>query len=149
MAPRAVVVQEAPLDQSSVAKPRPVPTPTSRPFWDALRDERIVVQRCGACGGWVHYPRNRCSHCLSDALSFEPVSGDATVHTFTVARRPTAAPFADEVPQVISVVELAEGVRVTTTLVDVAPEDVRVGMPVRPVFDHGADGVTLLRYRPA
>jgi uncharacterized OB-fold protein len=137
------------LDRSSVAKPRPVPTPTSQPFWDALRHERIVVQHCAACGGWVHYPRNRCSHCLSDALSFEPVPGDATVHTFTVARRATAAPFADEVPQIIAVVELAEGVRFTTTLVDAAPDDVRAGLPVRPVFDHGTDGITVLRYRPA
>jgi uncharacterized OB-fold protein len=61
----------------------------------------------------------------------------------------TAAPFADEVPQIITIVELDEGVRFTTNLVDVAPEDVRVGMRVAPVFDHGDDGMTLLRYRPA
>jgi len=66
-----------------------------------------------------------------------------------VARQATAPPFVDEVPQIIAIVELAEGVRFTTNLVDVAPEDVRVGMRVQPVFDHGDDGMTLLRYRPA
>jgi uncharacterized OB-fold protein len=84
------------------------------------------------------------------------VSGHGTVLTFTVARQPTARPFADEVPQILAVVELDEGVRMTTTLVDVDPDvdpDVdhgalRVGMPVVPVFDHGPDGVTLLRFRP-
>jgi uncharacterized OB-fold protein len=137
------------VDDITIAKPRPVPTPTSQPFWDALRAERIVVQRCGACGGWVHYPRNRCSHCLSDDLAFHEVTGAGVVHTYTVSRQPTAPPFADEVPQIIAVVELTEGVRVTTTLVEVEPEAVRVGMAVTPVFDHGDDATTLLRYRPA
>jgi len=133
----------------TIPKPRPLPTPVSQPFWDALREERIVVQHCDACGGWVHYPRSRCSHCLSDNLSFREVDGAASVYTFTVARQATAPPFADEVPQIITIVELDEGVRFTTTLVDVAPEDVRVGMRVVPVFDHGDDGMTLLRFRPA
>ncbi len=137
------------MSETTIPKPRPLPTPVSQPFWDALRDERIVVQHCNACDQWVHYPRSRCSHCLSDQLEFRPVDGAAVVYTFTVARQATAAPFADEVPQIITIVELDEGVRFTTNLVDVAPEDVRVGMRVTPVFDHGSDGRTLLRYRPA
>jgi uncharacterized protein len=131
-----------------VEKPRPRPTPVTAPYWDALRSERIVLQRCGDCDGWVHYPRSRCSHCLSDALSWHEVSGRASVYTFSVARQPTARPFADEVPQIIAVVELEEGPRLTTTLVGTEPGDVQVGQRVEPVFDHGDDGVTLLRYRP-
>jgi uncharacterized protein len=130
-------------------KPRPRPTPVTAPFWDALRAERIVVQRCAACGGWVHYPRSRCSHCLSDALAWHEVSGGGTLYTFSVARQPTAPPFADEVPQIIAVVELDEGPRLTTTLVGADPDAIRVGQRVVPVFDHGDDDVTLLRYRTA
>jgi uncharacterized OB-fold protein len=129
-------------------KPRPVPTPTTQPFWDALREERLRMQRCDDCATWVHYPRSRCPHCLSAALSWHDVSPDATVYSFSVARQPTAPPFADEVPQIITVVELDNGVRMTSTLVDVAPDDVRVGMKVAPVFEHGDDGITMLRYRP-
>ena len=129
-------------------KPRPQPTPTSHPFWDALRDERISLQRCDDCKQWVHYPRNRCPHCFSPSLSWHEVSGRGAVYSFSVARQPTAAPFADEVPQIITVVELDEGVRLSTTLVDVEPGDVHVGDRVEPVFDHGADGITLLRFRP-
>ncbi|HEX7096914.1 MAG TPA: Zn-ribbon domain-containing OB-fold protein [Acidimicrobiales bacterium] len=129
-------------------KPRPRPTPTSQPFWDALRAERIDLQRCDECGSWVHYPRSRCSTCLSARLSWHTVDGSGHVYTFSVSRQPTAPPFADEVPQIIAVVELANGVRVTTTLVDVEPDDVRVGMAVQPVFEHGDDGITMLRYRP-
>ena len=130
------------------AKPQPVPTPTSQPFWDGLARHEVRVQQCDACRAWVHYPRHRCPVCLSDRLTWHRIAPDGTVYTFTVARRPTAAPFADEVPQIIAVVELEVGVRVTTTLVGVDAADVRVGMPVTAVFDAGPDGVTLLRFRP-
>jgi len=129
------------------SKPRPLPTPTSQPFWDALAEERIVLQRCEACGGWIFYPRSRCSHCLSDRLVWEEVSGGATVFTFSVARQATFPAFVDEVPQIIAVVELVEGVHMTTTIVDAEPEQVRIGAAVVPVFDHGDDGRTLLRHR--
>jgi uncharacterized protein len=129
--------------------PRPEPTPTTAPFWDALAGDRVVLQRCGRCQAWVHHPRSRCPVCLADALAWHEVAGTGVVHTFTVARYPTAPPFADQVPQLLAVVELDEGVRMTTTLVDVDPEAVRIGMAVAPVFDHGADGRTLLRFRPS
>jgi len=134
-------------------KPRPLPTPVSQPFWDALRDERVVLQRCDACDRWVYYPRARCPGCLSDQLTWTTVGGLGTVYTFTVAEQPTAPPFADEVPQLLAVVELTEGVRVSTTLVDVDPTGISVGLPVAPVFDHGTSdddhgGITLLRFRP-
>ena len=129
-------------------KPRPVPTPVSQPFWDALRDERIVLQRCDDCDEWVYYPRSRCPRCLSDRLTWTAVDGRGTVYTFTVAEQPTAPPFAEDVPQFLAVVELTEGVRVSTTVVEVDRAALRVGLPVEPVFDHGDDGVTLLRFRP-
>ena len=130
-------------------KPRPVPTATSQPFWDALGEDRVVLQRCDDCDTWIYYPRARCPHCLSARISWHDVDGAGTVFSFTVAPQPTAPPFADEVPQLLAIVELREGVRVSTTLVDVAPDAIRIGLPVSPVFDHGTDGMTLLRFRPA
>jgi uncharacterized OB-fold protein len=138
---------------SALPKPRPEPTPVSQPFWDALRAERVDLQRCDDCGRWVYYPRSRCPACLSDRLTWTTVDGAGTVFAFTVAEQPTAPPFADEVPQLLAIVELAEGVRVSTTLVDVAPDAITLGMAVTPVFDHGPDrddhgAITLLRFRP-
>ncbi|MDH3684244.1 MAG: zinc ribbon domain-containing protein, partial [Acidimicrobiia bacterium] len=75
----------------------PVPTPTSQPFWDALADGRVLIQRCLQCDTWVYYPRARCSHCLSDSLEWTEVSGEGTVYTFTVARQPTTPAFAEVV----------------------------------------------------
>ena len=138
-----------PPARPDLPKPRPRPTPLTQPFWDALRDERVELQHCDDCGRWVYYPRSRCPGCLSEHLTWTEVDGRGTVYTFTVAEQATALPFADEVPQLLALVELTEGVRVSTTLVDVARDAIRVGMPVEPVFDHGDDGITLLRYRPS
>ena len=82
-----------------LAKPLPVATATSRPFWDGLAVRKVMLQQCDACNGWVFYPRVRCSHCLSDRLTWKEVSGRAVLYTFTVARAPTAPQFADELPQ--------------------------------------------------
>jgi len=133
-----------------MAKPLPHATDTSRPFWEGLREGEVRIQRCLDCAGWVFYPRSNCPGCLSNALEWQTVSGRGVLHTFTISRIPTVAMFADEVPQRLAVVELSEGVRVTTTLVDVAEEDIKVGMPLEPVFEstEGGEGV-LLRYRPA
>ena len=129
--------------------PRPVPIDVTRPFWDGLAADEIRLQRCRDCASWVFYPRPRCSTCLSAALDWHPVSGRGRVYSFTIARQATHPAFAADVPQLLAIVELDEGVRMTTTMVDVAPEDLAVGLPVAPVFDHGDDGVTLLRFRPA
>jgi uncharacterized OB-fold protein len=137
---------------ADLTKPRPRPTPVTKRFWDALDEDRIELQRCDDCGSWVHYPRWRCNHCLSRHLSWSEVAGSGTIYTFSTARQPTAPHFADEVPQIIAVVELDEGPRLSTTIVDATPDEVRVDARVLPVFDHGpggAGGVTLLRFRLA
>jgi uncharacterized OB-fold protein len=130
-------------------KPRPLPTPITQPFWDALRQERVVLQRCGACDSWVYYPRARCPRCLSGDLTWHEVSGRAHLFSYTITHQPTTYQFADEMPQIIAIVELDEGVRLTTTLVGVEHRDLSIGLKLVPEFDHGDDGLTLLRYTPA
>jgi uncharacterized protein len=130
-------------------KPLPSPTLITAPFWAGLKEGRILVQNCQDCGGWVFYPRSHCSHCLSDRLEWRQVTGAATLYTFTITRQPTAPHFADEVPQLLAVVELEGGIRMTTTLVNVAESDIRVGMKLVPCFDPVSDEVTLLRFQPA
>ena len=131
-------------------KPFPIPTPTSQPFWDGLAQGQVRIQQCDDCAAWIFYPRHLCPKCLSSDVSWKDISGEGQVYTFTIARRPTAPMFADEVPQKLAIIELDEGPRLTTTLVNVEPEGIKVGMRVKPVFDtvDGAD-ITMLRYEPA
>ena len=137
------------MSANNLDKPLPKPTPTTQPFWDALNEGKVRMQQCGNCAGWVFYPRTRCSHCLSDLLTWREVSGHGTLYTFTIARQPTAPQFADESPQLLAVVETVEGVRLTTTLVNVEHANIKIGMKVRPFFDRVAPETTLLRYQPA
>ncbi|MFU8815775.1 MAG: Zn-ribbon domain-containing OB-fold protein [Pseudomonadales bacterium] len=135
--------------EMNLDKPLPQPTPVTAPFWEGLRERRIRVQYCLDCDQWVFYPRSRCSHCLSERLEWRDVAGDATLYTFTIARQPTAPHFADEVPQLLAVVELTGGIRMTSTLVHVAEADIHVGMRLKAWFDPVSDQVTLLRFEPA
>ena len=131
-----------------LVKPIPRPSGTTRPFWDGLNERKVQIQRCDGCDSWVFYPRTRCPSCLSDLLIWREVSGQGVLYTYTLARQPTAPHFADETPQQLAVVELDEGVRMTSTLVNVEPSDIVIGMRLRPYFDQVTDAVTLLRYQP-
>ena len=136
-------------DPNAEARPVPEPTPVSRPFWDALREHRILIQYSPSSDAYVFYPRTLAPGTLADDLEWREISGAGTLYTFTVAERPTAPPWADAVPQLLAVVEWDEGPRLSTELVDVDPADIRIGMRVVPVFcDEPGSGMTLLRYRP-
>ncbi len=134
---------------SEFARPRPEPTPTSRPFWEATARGEFMIQHCRRCDAYVFYPRINCTGCGSLELEWRPTSGRGSVYSYTVARRPTHPAFADRVPYVIAIVELEEGPRVTTNLVDCDPEKVKIGMPVRVVFEDPVDGIAIPVFQPA
>ena len=130
-------------------RPLPEPTPTTRPFWNALAEDRMQLQHCPQCDHWVHYPRSRCPRCLGDRLQWRHVPGTGVVHTFTIARQATSPHFVDDVPQLLAIVELdppCQDVRITTTLIADNPAAITIGARVEPVFDHSG-AVTLLRYK--
>ncbi len=130
--------------------PKPRPTSISKPFWDGLRDQRIVVPRCDRCARWIFYPRRHCPHCCSTALTWERVSGRATLCSFTLARIPTLPVFTRPAPQNLAIVTLAEGFNMNSALVGVDPDSMRIGMALRPVFDQLDDsGATRLLFTAA
>ncbi len=126
-------------------KPQPMATDISRPFWEALKQHRVSIQHCADCGSWAFFPRSHCPSCLSDKLQWRDVSGAGTLLTYTVARIPTLPDFADEAPQKLAVVELAEGVHINTTLVGLGEDEIHIGMALKPVFDESGE-TTLLRF---
>ncbi|MDN5504800.1 MAG: OB-fold domain-containing protein [Comamonas sp.] len=126
-------------------KPLPHPTEISTPYWEGLKAHEVRIQQCDR-GHSLFFPRTHCPTCGSRSLKWSKVSGEGTLYSFTVARIPTMPEFTDEMPQALAVVELREGVRINTTMVGVAPEALKVGMEVRPVFDERPGEVTLLRF---
>jgi hypothetical protein len=127
----------------------PEPTPAARPFWAGLAEGRIVIQYSPSADRYVFYPRVLAPGTLADDLEWREVSGDASLYSFTVARRPTAPGWAERLPQLIAIVELAEGPRLTSELVNVKPDEIAIGMPLRPVFSTDENSQTLLKFEPA
>jgi uncharacterized OB-fold protein len=126
-----------------------VPSPTTEAFWTATAEQRFLIQRCGSCGRAQFYPRATCTTCASTQLEWEPASGDATLHTFTVARRATHPAFDGDEPYVVAIVELAEGPRMTGNVIGCDIDDVHIGMPLALVWDEpGDDGIRLPLWRP-
>src|SRR5262245_23666885 len=117
-------------------------------FWTSGADGKLRFLRCQSCGYWIHPPSPICPICHSRELQPEAVSGEAEVHTFTVNHQAWIPGF--DPPYVVAIVELPEqeGLRLTTNLVRVAPDDVRIGMPVKVTFEQWED-VWLPLFRPA
>lgn len=122
--------------------PIPHPDPDTAPFWAATLAGRLDLQRCDACRRIVVYPRARCPYCHADALTWTTMSGRGTVYASTIVYRPADESFAADVPYVVALVDLEEGARLMTRIVDCPPASVRTGMAVavrfRPVSDEAA-----------
>lgn len=125
------------------ARPTPVPDADSIPFWDGVQAGELRLQVCQDCGSWIYYARGLCPRCHGDDLAWQRASGEGVVYSFTVSRRPAGPAFAADVPYVVALVDLAEGPRMLSNIVDVAPEDVAVGDPVTVDFREMSPGLFL------
>ena len=113
----------------------PPSTPLTAPYWAGAQAGELRIQQCDNCGHRSFPPRANCPKCGSDALAWQPVSGRGSVYTFTVAHRPPHPVFREQCPLVIAVVELEEGPRLMTNILQCDPADVRVGMAVTVAFE--------------
>lgn len=136
------------MTDTKYAKPLPRLDEESKGFWEACRRRELMVQRCSACGALRHHPRALCPTCLSDAVEWLRCSGRGTVYSFTVTHQNQAPGFREALPYVLAYVELAEGVRLLSNIIDCAPEAVRIGMAVEVVFSDVTPAVTLPLFRP-
>lgn len=122
--------------------PLPVPDGDSQPFWDGIGRRELLIQRCDTCQRYIFYPRSHCPHCFGDSLSWVQAAGAGTIYSYTVVHQ-AYGPFAGDVPFVVALVELQEGVRMMTRIADSPPEAVRVGAPVHVVFEQINEELTL------
>jgi uncharacterized OB-fold protein len=127
----------------------PTPTPETKPYWDALKEHRLLIQRCKECQRAYFYPRPFCPRCFSFNVEWFEASGRGKLYSFVINHRP--APGFGPEPYVIAVVELDEGPRMMTNLVDVEPDPDKIScdMPVRIVYEDVTAEVTLPKFRPA
>ena len=116
--------------------------PDAVPYWDAARDGKLLVKKCNSCGELYHYPRPFCPFCMSDDTEWFECSGEGTIYTFSIMRR---AP----VPFALAYVELAEGPRILTNIVECDFDALDCGQPVRLTFLPTEGGPPVPVFRPA
>ncbi len=135
----------------SERSPKPVPTvtPELEPFFAAARRGRLVVQRCTHCGTYRFPPRPICSGCLSREAEWTTVSGEGEIFSFNVMHQVYHPGFAAEVPYAVVLVKLKEGAKMISNLVGVPPNEIRIGMPVKVMFETVSEEATLPKFVPA
>ncbi len=134
----------------SLAGERPLPEATelTAPFWQALRERRLVVQRCNECHQYRFPPEPGCFGCGSLTATWTPVSGRATLYSWTVTHPPLLPYFRARSPWPVVAVELEEGPRMISNLVGIPMEEYAIGMALQADFEDVDGDVTLLIVRP-
>ena len=114
----------------------------SRPYWEGIAQRELRIQQCNTCSKAVFYPRSICPHCHSDTLSWIVASGAGSIYSYTVAHQGFGA-FAEDVPFVVAIIELEEGTRMMSRIVDTPYERIVVGAKVQVTFERVSEDFTL------
>ncbi|PYN94795.1 MAG: hypothetical protein DMD91_26955 [Candidatus Rokuibacteriota bacterium] len=133
---------------------RPIPqpiTPEAKPYWDGLKAGKLILPRCETCGQAFFYPRVLCPRCQSRSITWFQASGKGKLHAFGIAHQSFNRAFKVPPPFVLAMIELAEGPRLLSNLINVEPDPrvVKCDMPVEIVFAKLTDDVTLPLFQPA
>lgn len=132
----------------SQEKPRPRIGPDNEPFWQGCRAHRLMLPFCEACGKAHLPPGPVCPYCLSERIAWRQASGCGRVSTWTIVHKAWFPSFQDEVPYNVVQVELDEGPRLASSLIDLGGRRPKIGDRVEVVFDDIDDALTLPRFRP-
>jgi uncharacterized protein len=135
---------------SDYRKPIPSPGPEALPYWQAARQHQLKLPYCPACSAFFWFPRPFCPRCFSWEVEWRQVSGNGTLYTYAIQYRPQMPGFETDLPYVTAIVQLDEGPRLMTNLVEVEadPAAIMCDMPVEVVFTDINDEIALPKFRP-
>ncbi|MBC3843745.1 hypothetical protein GXW82_36600 [Streptacidiphilus sp. 4-A2] len=135
---------------------QPVPDAFTQVYWDAAAQGRLLLRRARGLRRAHHYPREFCPYCWSEDVAWEQASGRACLYTWSEVHANDLPPFRDRLPYVAAVVDLAEGPRLMTEVVDCPAGLLRIGMELAVSFPTTAaaevDGMSITSvpvFRPA
>ena len=127
----------------------PRPTPETEAYWDGCRKHELLLQRCTECSEFQFYPRILCTSCSSDKLEWVKANGQGKILTFTVVRRPVSEAYAADIPYVVALIELDEGPTMMSNVVECNPEALKIGDPVRVLFEDWSKDISIPMFSPA
>ena len=116
-----------------MTKPIPVIDGDSKKFWDGCNNEQLLIQCCDDCNRYIYYPRIVCPHCMSSNISWHESKGTGKIYSYTIVRFGPPG-FEEDVPYISALVELDEGVRMISNLVECDLEDIKCDIPVEVTF---------------
>ena len=127
--------------------PAPLISPEAKPFWDGTKAGKLMLPRCSRCDFVIWYPRQFCPECGHHSVEWFEASGHGSIYSFTVVRRGEGA-YRETPLYVLAFVELKEGPRVLTNIIDCDPAQLQIGQSVSAVFCDAGDEAALLRFKP-
>lgn len=133
---------------SEYSKPLPEVQPYTQAFWDGTKQRKLLIQTCGDCGSKIFFPRRQCPECWSEKLSWIEASGKATIYAFSITYEGVEEMFVEDLPIVLAWVDLPEGIRMQTNIIDCDPNSVEIGQAVEVVFKDVTDDITLPYFKP-
>ena len=123
--------------------------PWSEPFWEGAKQHKLLIQECKDCNAKIFYPRKICPECWSENLSWTEASGKGRIFSYSVTMAGVEEKFTEDLPFVLALVDLEEGVRMMTNIVDCPHDEVSIGMDVEVVFEDVTEDVSLPKWRPS
>ena len=137
------------MNATTYDKPLPDISPLTQPFWDGLREHRLVLQACQHCHTVRHYPRPVCDQCYSMDSEWVVGSGHGTIHSWTVNHHPFHFAFKRESPFITLTVDLADGVRMQAPLRDADAALLKIGLAVQLIYEDVTPELTLPAFKLA
>ena len=137
-------------EEKTYNKPLPEFRPETRPFWDAAKEHKLVIPRSRETGEFFFYPRALSpGNDMSEDIEWVESEGRGKVWTFSIHHMGPSKAYKGEPPYVVALIEMEEGVKMMSNVIDVDPKEVFIGMDVTVVFDDVTDEVTLPKFKPA
>ena len=133
---------------SGYTKPVPRGEDYNGEFYNFCKQHELRFQCCADCHTWRHMPRESCRNCGSFEWTWERSKGQGKIFSWSVIHRALHPGFADDLPYAVVLVELDEGVRLVSHVVDLAIADLEIGLPVEVVFEDVTPETTLHKFRP-
>lgn len=130
------------------AKPLPQVNADTRPFWEGCREHLLKIQKCGNCGRLRWPPGFLCPDCISPAVEWITATGKGRVYTFAVYHQAFHPGFQEELPYVVALVELDEGPRMMTNIIDCDPAGLACDMPLEVAWEDRSDEFSVPCFRP-
>ena len=136
-------------EQTEVPRPIPIPDENSQPFFDAAKEGKLLLRYCPNCNRFLGYAAEICDVCFNAKLDWRESAGRGKVYSFIIMHQVIHPGFASIVPYNVASVELEEGPRLHTNLVNIANDQIQVDMPVKVTFEKLDDEITVPKFEPA